>query len=61
MGTQEGTIAFYDYGTWSDISDRMVGHPQSIDPRVKLTEDIIVTGSSDGLLRCAEVWGDWRR
>ena len=41
------------WGSWSDISDRMVGHPQSVDAMCKVSEDVLVTGSSDGLLRYA--------
>lgn len=54
-GTQEGTLAIYTWGTWSDVSDRMLGHPKSVDAIVKITEDVLVTGSSDGLLRVVHI------
>ncbi len=53
-GTQEGVLDIFNWGEWGDLSDRFVGHPQSVDAVVALTEDIICTGSSDGLIRC--VW-----
>eukprot|EP00041_Stephanoeca_diplocostata_P009132 m.139274 g.139274 ORF g.139274 m.139274 type:complete len:371 (+) comp17615_c0_seq1:222-1334(+) len=54
-GTQEGTLGFYKWGKWEDISDRMVGHPKSIDTLVKIDEDTVVTGSGDGLLRLVSI------
>lgn len=51
VGTQEGTLGFYKWGEWGDICDRMVGHPGSIDAMVKINEDILCTGCSDGKIR----------
>ncbi|KAJ1679802.1 hypothetical protein EV182_001299 [Spiromyces aspiralis] len=50
-GTQDGVIGIFSYGMFGDVTDRFPGHPQSIDTICKLTEDTVVTGSSDGLLR----------
>ncbi|RIA89177.1 WD40-repeat-containing domain protein [Glomus cerebriforme] len=51
VGTQEGIVNLYTWNNWGDTSDRIVGHPQSIDTLVKIDEDLICTGSSDGIIR----------
>ena len=38
VGTQEGILDIWSWGTWGDISDRMPGHPSSIDCMVKIDE-----------------------
>ena len=54
-GSQEGVLDIFTYGKWDDISDRYPGHPQSVDAIAKVTEDMVVTGSSDGLIRVISV------
>eukprot|EP00038_Savillea_parva_P003202 m.122323 g.122323 ORF g.122323 m.122323 type:complete len:313 (-) comp11103_c0_seq4:147-1085(-) len=54
-GTQEGTMGLYTWGKWEDVSDRMVGHPASVDCVVKLGEDTVATGSSDGMVRLVDI------
>ncbi|KAL3826357.1 hypothetical protein ACHAXA_003681 [Cyclostephanos tholiformis] len=54
-GTQGGTLCLFSYGRWSDISDRYPGHPQSIDALLKVDEDTVLTGSSDGLVRAVQI------
>ncbi|EUC61358.1 WD repeat protein JIP5, putative [Rhizoctonia solani AG-3 Rhs1AP] len=56
VGTQTGIISIWDRGKgWGDCVDRMKGHPHSVDALAKLSEDVIVTGSSDGLVRVVQV------
>lgn len=50
-GSQDGVICIFSSGMWADMSDRFPGHPQSIDTMLKIDEDTICTGSSDGLIR----------
>ena len=57
-GTQEGVLAVWSFGTWGDHGHRFPGHPQSIDALLKVDEDTIVTGSSDGLLRVVQLMPD---
>jgi len=57
-GTQEGVLAVWSFGTWGDHGHRFTGHPQSIDALLKVDEDTIVTGSSDGLLRVVQLMPD---
>lgn len=56
VGTQLGVLSIWDRKKgWADCVDRFVGHPQSIDAIAPLTPDVVVTGSSDGLIRVVQV------
>ena len=57
-GTQNGVLSVWSWGTWGDISDRFPGHPQSIDALLKIDEDTILTGSSDGAVRIVQIHPD---
>lgn len=57
-GTQDGVLAVWSWGTWGDISDRFPGHPASIDALLKVDEDTVLTGSSDGILRLVQIFPD---
>lgn len=57
-GTQQGVLAVWSWGTWGDISDRFPGHPASIDALLKVDEDTILTGSSDGVVRLVQIHPD---
>ncbi|CAG8569231.1 6841_t:CDS:10 [Diversispora eburnea] len=50
VGTQNGVINLFSWNEWSDCNDRFIGHPSSIDTIVKINEDLICTGSSDGII-----------
>lgn len=50
-GSQTGQLNIFNYGEWEDYSDKFPGHPSSIDAIVKVDEDTILTGSSDGIIR----------
>jgi WD40 repeat protein len=54
-GTQEGALGIYTWGKWDDVTDRMLGHPASVDCIIKLGEDTVVTGSSDGFIRLVDI------
>ncbi|KAJ2842897.1 WD domain repeat-containing protein 55, partial [Coemansia brasiliensis] len=56
VGETDGVVGIFSYGQFGDVSDRFPGHPQSIDSICKLTEDLCVTGSSDGLLRIVQLF-----
>ncbi|KAJ1820909.1 WD domain repeat-containing protein 55 [Coemansia sp. RSA 2599] len=56
VGETDGVLGIFTYDQFGDISDRFPGHPQSIDTICKLTEDLCVTGSSDGLLRIVQLF-----
>ena len=57
-GTQNGVLNFWSWGTWGDISDRFPGHPQSIDALLKIDEETMLTGSSDGVVRIVQIQPD---
>lgn len=57
-GTGEGVLSVFSWGTWGDVSDRFPGHPQSIDGLLKIDEDTLLTGSSDGLIRVVQIHPD---
>jgi len=54
-GSQGGVVNIFKYGYWGDINDRYPGHPESIDTIAKVSENVLVTGSSDGLIRVVEI------
>ena len=55
-GSQGGNLNIWNYGDWIDSNDRFPGHPSSVDAMVKVSEDIVLTGSSDGLIRVITVF-----
>lgn len=55
VGSGDGTLNIFNWGQWGNISDRFPGHPMSIDCIVQITEDIICTGSSDGMIRAVNI------
>ncbi|CAK9055776.1 unnamed protein product [Durusdinium trenchii] len=54
-GTQTGVLPIFSWGDFGDQKDRINGHSMSVDAMVKLAEDSIITGSSDGKLRVVAV------
>lgn len=57
-GTQQGVLNFWSWNTWGDISDRFPGHPHSIDALLKIDEDTLLSGSSDGVIRILQIQPD---
>mmetsp|Transcript_26217 Transcript_26217/g.53056 ORF Transcript_26217/g.53056 Transcript_26217/m.53056 type:complete len:190 (-) Transcript_26217:99-668(-) len=55
-GGQEGVLAIFTWGDFGDMKDRIKGPKLSIDSLVKITEDCILTGSSDGKIRVVSVY-----
>ncbi|GAM26735.1 hypothetical protein SAMD00019534_099100, partial [Acytostelium subglobosum LB1] len=49
-GTQDGTILIYDSQNL-EKPKKFVGHPQSVDSLVKVSENTFLSGSSDGIIR----------
>ena len=48
-------LGLFKWGEWDDARDLFPGHPQSIDTIVKLDEDTVFTGSSDGIIRIVQI------
>jgi WD40 repeat protein len=57
-GTGEGVLHVWSWGTWGDVSDRFPGHPTSIDALLKVDENTLLTGSSDGIIRAVSIHPD---
>lgn len=54
-GGQEGVVGIYSWGNFGDVSDRLLGHPTSVDCMAAYGEDHVLTGSGDGLIRLVGV------
>ena len=54
-GSQDGVLLLYSWGAMKDCSDRFVGHPNSVDALLKVDEDTLLTGSSDGIIRIVTI------
>ncbi len=54
-GSQEGVLNIFDVNDIQDISDRFPGHPQSVDALIAVDEDMLLTGSSDGVIRVISI------
>jgi len=50
-GTEEGVLDIFNWGEWGNISDRFPGHPMSVDAIVPLSDSVVCTGASDGIIR----------
>lgn len=54
-GSQDGVLLLYTWGAMADCSDRFLGHPNSVDAMLKVDEDTLLTGSSDGIIRIVTI------
>ena len=50
-GDGEGVLNIFNWDEWGNISDRYPGHPSSVDCMLPVSDDVIITGSSDGFIR----------
>lgn len=51
-----GILSVWDRSKgWRDCMDRIPGHPHSIETIVPLSDDIVATGSSDGMIRLVSI------
>lgn len=54
-GTEDGVMLVFSWGRWGDCTDRVIGHPESVDCILRIDESTVVTGSSDGILRAVSI------
>jgi len=54
-GMQTGVVGIFSWGSFGDVSDRVLGHPESVDCLLAHGEDAVITGSGDGLIRLVGV------
>ena len=50
VGTESGVLGIFSWGDWGDVSDRLLGHPQSVDAVVPINDDVLLSALSDGIL-----------
>jgi WD40 repeat protein len=50
-GTSEGALLIFSWDNWDGATDSFPGHPESVGALLKLDEQTVLTGSSDGLIR----------
>ncbi|KAJ3067230.1 WD domain repeat-containing protein 55 [Podochytrium sp. JEL0797] len=52
VGSEDGILSLFSWDNWGDLTDRIpTGHPDAINSILKLSEDRILTGCSDGQIR----------
>ena len=47
-GTQEGVVGIWSWGSFGDVSDRLLGHAASVDAVVPFDDSTLLTGGADG-------------
>jgi len=55
VGSQDGVLSVFHWGWWGDCKDRFPGHPKSIDSLCALNDDVVLTASSDGMIRIVQI------
>lgn len=55
VGSHGGSLNIWSWGEWQYMSDIFPGHAQSIDAILKIDEDTIMTGCSDGVVRIVQI------
>ena len=50
-GCGDGVLNIWSWGEWGDVSDRLPGHPSSIDACIPVTDNMVCTGCLDGAVR----------
>lgn len=54
-GSQAGALNIFSYGKFDALDDSFPGHPESVSAMLKIDEETIATGSSDGLIRLVSI------
>eukprot|EP00003_Mantamonas_plastica_P011464 TRINITY_DN2118_c2_g1_i2.p1 TRINITY_DN2118_c2_g1~~TRINITY_DN2118_c2_g1_i2.p1 ORF type:complete len:321 (+),score=134.19 TRINITY_DN2118_c2_g1_i2:419-1381(+) len=55
VGSQEGVVMVYTWDDFGDMSDRIPGLPNSLDCMLAYDDDVVIVGSSDGLIRAISI------
>ena len=55
-GSVSGAVNIFSWGDFGDLNDRLTGVPDSCDAIQKISENTMITGSADGVLRVASVF-----
>ena len=54
-GTQMGPLHIFNFGRWGDCCDRFVGHPESVECLLPYDDDVLLSASSDGIIRVINI------
>ena len=54
-GTQDGALFSWNVGGWEAPVGKFPGHPDSIECILKVTENVVLTGAADGMIRILSV------
>ncbi|MES1914725.1 MAG: hypothetical protein MHM6MM_006771 [Cercozoa sp. M6MM] len=54
-GSTEGLLILFDMRDIGDYCDRIPGHPQSVEQVLPIDESVVLTASSDGIIRVVQI------
>jgi len=54
-GSQQGELYMFNWDDFSEPNEKFHGHPNSIDTMLPVSENIMLTGSSDGIIRVLQI------
>merc|ERR1712087_1017262 len=55
-GMDSGVMGIFSWDSFDDVSDQLFGHPEAVETMVPYNQDLVFTGSSDGLVRVVGVY-----
>lgn len=55
VGTSEGLLLFFNWDEFAAPSDRFPGHPTAVECLATINENVICTGSMDGMIRAVHL------
>ncbi|XP_039264760.1 WD repeat-containing protein 55-like [Styela clava] len=55
VGTSEGLLLFFNWNEFAAPSDRFPGHPTAVECLTTIDENVICTGSMDGMIRAVHL------
>lgn len=56
VGSSDGSLNIFNWGEYSNISDRFPGHPGSVECMQVISDDIVCTGCEDGKIRAVQLF-----
>ncbi|KDD72513.1 hypothetical protein H632_c3248p0, partial [Helicosporidium sp. ATCC 50920] len=54
-GSGSGVLHIFSWGFWNDCSALYPGHPDAVESLIRLDDEALITGCSDGLIRVVSV------
>ncbi|KFM59783.1 WD repeat-containing protein 55, partial [Stegodyphus mimosarum] len=56
VGDSDGSLDFFNWGEFGNISDRFPGHPGTVDVLAVVGDDVVCTGCEDGKIRAVQLF-----